>query len=378
MQAIPSQRHLFEIPDGLTYLNCAYMSPSLKSVTEAGIAGVRRKAMPWNVTAADFFDEVEDVRGAFAELTGADAEGVAVIPAASYGIATAAANVPLSTGDRIVVLAEQFPSNVYSWHAAAERNGAEVITVPRPEGGDWTGAVASTIDERVRVVAVPNCHWTDGSLLDVSEIGALARSVEAALVIDATQSLGAMPLDVREVRPDFLVAAAYKWLLGPYSLAYAWISPRWRQGEPFEHSWMTRRGSSDFARLVDYREGFRSGARRFDVGETANFALMPMAAAALRRLLEWKVERIAASLRDLTEHIADEAAAVGLGVPPAGARAPHMIGVTLPEGAPTDLPERLALEKVFVSVRGDSIRISPHLYNDHSDVKRLIDRLAAL
>jgi selenocysteine lyase/cysteine desulfurase len=375
---LPSQRHLFEIPDDVTYLNCAYMAPLMRSVAEAGILGIRRKSSPWKITAEQFFDEVDRARELFARLIGGDGDGVALIPAASYGLATAAANVPVGPGDRIVLLAEQFPSNVLVWRDLAARTGAEIFTVARPDDGDWTAALDAGVDERTRVVAVPNCHWTDGSVLDIVQAGRLARSVDASLVVDATQSLGAVPFDVAEVRPDALVAAGYKWLLGPYSLGFAWFAPQWREGRPLEYSWMTRRESVDFAHLVDYRDEFREGARRFDVGETANFALMPMAIEALGRVLDWGIPEISLSLRALTEHLAEEASRIGLDVPPSNARAPHMIGLTLPEAAPSDLPERLAAADVYVSVRGDSIRVSPHLYNDSADIKRLIESLAAL
>jgi selenocysteine lyase/cysteine desulfurase len=378
MEPIGSQKHLFEIPDDVTYLNCAYMSPLLRSVAEAGFAGVRRKSQPWNLTAPDFFSEVEEVRAAFARIVEADSDGVAVIPAASYGIATAAANIPLEAGERIVLLAEQFPSNVLAWRALAQRSGAEIVTVPRPEDGNWTRAVADVLDERVKVVAVANCHWTDGSVLDLEATGERAREIGAVLVVDATQSVGAIPFDVSRVRPDVLVTATYKWLLGPYSVGLMWVAPRWREASPIEHSWMTREASEDFARLVDYRDTYRAGARRFDVGETANFALMPMVLTALNQILEWRVERVAASIRAITDRIAEEAEAIGLSVPAAAARAPHLIGINVPTGVPRDLPERLAAERVFVSVRGNSIRVSPHLYNDEDDVKKLIDPLARI
>jgi selenocysteine lyase/cysteine desulfurase len=377
MALIPAQRHLFEIPDDITYLNCAYMSPQLRAVTEVGLEGVRRKVSPWRVRATDFFDEVDLVRTLFARLIGADDDGVALMPAVSYGIATAAANLPLGQGERVLILAEQFPSNVYVWHTTARRAGAEVVTVARPEDGDWASAVERILDERVRIVAVPNCHWTDGSVVDLTRVSDLARAVGAALVVDATQSLGAMPFDVGAVRPDVIVASAYKWLLGPYSMAYAWFAPRWRDGEPIEQSWLTREGSVDFARLVDYRDGYREGARRFDGGQTANFALMPMARASLEQILGWGVGAVADSLRGLTTLLADEATAIGVGVPPPHARAPHMIGLNLPSGVPSDLPERLAQRNIFVSVRGRSIRVSPHLYNDEGDIKRLVEQLAS-
>ncbi|MGH2484903.1 MAG: aminotransferase class V-fold PLP-dependent enzyme, partial [Ktedonobacterales bacterium] len=213
---LSSQRNLFEIPDEVAYLNCAYMSPLLRAARAAGQEAVARKSRPWRVTPADFFAEAETARALFAELIGADAEGVAIVPSASYGVGVAAANLPLLPGQRVVLLAEQFPSNVYPWQDLAERSGAAVVTVPRPLTGEWTPALLERIDERTAIVALPHCHWTDGSLVDLARVGERARAVGAALVVDATQSVGAFPLDIARVRPDFLVSATYKWLLGPY------------------------------------------------------------------------------------------------------------------------------------------------------------------
>jgi selenocysteine lyase/cysteine desulfurase len=281
------QRQLFDIPPGVAYLNCAYMAPQLRSVTEAGLSAVQRKASPWTVPPSAFFDESERLRSTFASVAGVDADAIALVPSVSYGIGTAVANVDIAAGQTVVVLAEQFPSNVYPWRAAAAASGAEVLTVARPADGDWTAAVATAVDERTAVVAVPQCHWTDGSIVDLVAVGAAAREVGAALVVDATQSFGAVPFDVAAVQPDFLVTAGYKWLLGPYSLGYLYVAPHRRDGVPLEHNWITRAGSEDFAALVDYRDEPAPGARRYDVGERSNFVLVPMALAALEQILAW-------------------------------------------------------------------------------------------
>jgi selenocysteine lyase/cysteine desulfurase len=368
---LPSQRDLFDIPADVTYLNCAYMSPLLRTTLEAGVAAIARKARPWQITADDFFRDSDTARGLFAELIGADADGVAVIPSVSYGMAVASANLPVRPGARIVVLADEFPSNYYPWRTLAQHADATVVTVPRPEDDDWTTAVLAQIDERAEIVAVPNCHWTDGSLVDLVRIGEQARTVGVALVVDATQSLGAYPLDVGAVRPDFLVAAGYKWLLGPYSLGFLYVDQRYRQGTPVEYGWLSRAGSEDFRGLVDYTDAFQPGARRFDVGEHSNFILMPMIVAALRQLLTWGVPAIAETLAVLTDAVEARAAALGLPSVPAERRAPHLMGIRLPRSDATLLAERLAAAKVYVSVRGQSMRVSPHLYNTLEDVDRL-------
>lgn len=368
---LPNQRHHFDIPDEIAYLNCAYMSPLMHAVREAGEIGVGRKAQPWRIQPSDFFAESEVARGLFAQLVGAQASDVAIIPSASYGIALAAHNLPIQPGQRIVLLEDQFPSNVYAWYDLAQRRAATVVTVPRPEDDDWTRALLAAIDERSAIVAVPNCHWTDGSLVRLPAVGRRVREVGAALVVDATQSLGAGPFDIAEVRPDFLVAVTYKWLLGPYSLGFVYIDPKYRDGHPIEQTWLGRPGSENFARLVDYQPSLRPDARRFDVGERSNFALMPMAIAALRQILAWGVSEIAVTVKGLTDEIERRAHAIGLRTTPAALRAPHMLGLRLRGDVPDDLPQHLAAAGVFVSVRGQSIRVSPHVYNTRADVERL-------
>jgi selenocysteine lyase/cysteine desulfurase len=229
---------------------------------------------------------------------------------------------------------------------------------------------------RTAVVAVPNCHWTDGSLVDLVRVGEAARSVGAALVVDGMQSVGARPLDVGEVQPDFLVTSSYKWLLGPYGLGFMYVGERFRDGEPIEHNWINRRGAEDFSRLVDYEDAYGPGARRYDVGERSNFVLLPMAVEALRQVLAWGVGEIETALGVLTGRIEERAREAGIGAVPARARAAHMIGLRLGPDTPADLAARLASEDVYVSVRGSSLRVSPHLYNTEGDVERLFAALA--
>lgn len=368
---ITSQRALFDIPDDVTYLNCASMSPQLAAVTEAGLAGVRSKTAPWTLTARDWFDGAEPLRALFGRLVNADAGAIALVPSASYGLATAAANVPVRPGQSLLVLDREFPSNVYAWRELARRTGGRVRTVSCEPGQSWTDALLAAIDDDVAVVATPNCHWTDGSLIDLERVAPAARAAGAALVVDASQSLGAHPLDVELVRPDFLVAVGYKWLMGPYGLGYLYAAPKWcAGGAPIEHSWATRAGAEDFARLVDYNDAYREGARRFDMGEFSQFVLVPMATAALTQVLEWGVGDIGDSLHGLTSLIEREVGRLGCSVPRERVR--HMLGVQIPGGVPAGLADRLASSRVFVSVRGDSIRVSPHLYNDAGDVERFV------
>src|SRR5215469_15946943 len=290
---IENARNLFEIPKDVTYLNCANMAPQLKSVTQAGLGAVRAKESPWELTAADWFSGAEALRALVARLLDVETDGIALVPAVSYGIAVAAANLPVSPNQTIVLLDQEFPSNVYAWRELSRRTGARIITVKRTEGSSWTDSLENAIDDKTAIVAAPQCHWTDGSHVDLERIGKQVRKVGAALVIDASQSLGAYRLDLGRVQPDFLVAVGYKWLLGPYGLGYLYVAEKWRRsGTPLEESWLTRLGSENFARLVEYTDEYRPGARRFDMGEFPQFVLAPMAAAAIRQIRSWGIEWI--------------------------------------------------------------------------------------
>lgn len=383
MTPLPPQRHLFEIPEAVAYLNCGYMSPLLRSVTEAGQRAVTRKTRPWEITPADFFSEVEQARSLFATLlgNGARADDIAIVPSVSYGMAVACAAVPLSRGQSVLLLDEEFPSVILPWRERARDAGAAAVLLPRPADDDWTRVILEAIDRRTAVAALPALHWTDGALIDLPRVAARLREVGAALVVDATQSLGAMPFALKDVQPDFLVAASYKWLLGPYSLGFLYVAPRHHNARPIEHNWIIQAGSEDFTSLSNYSGDvrLRLGARRFDVGETSNFALMPMAIAALEQLLKWEVSRIATTIRALTGSLVKQAAELGLETVPDARRAPHYVGLRFPAGVPTDLSQRLEAERVFASVRArGALRVTPHVYNTETDIDRLIRAIGSV
>jgi selenocysteine lyase/cysteine desulfurase len=378
---LPSQRSLFHLPDDLHYLNCAYMSPLARPVEEAGIEGMRRKRNPATVRPDDFFADGEAVRREFAGLLGIGAATrVALVPSASYGIATAARNLEVPAGSRIVLLHEQFPSNVYSWHRLAAERRAEVVTVRPPagpgRGAAWNAAVVEAIDHRTSLVAVPHVHWADGTVFDLPAIAARARDVGAALIVDGTQSVGAYPFPFGEVRPDALVCAGYKWLLGPYSTGLAVFGPRFDGGVPLEENWISRRGSERFAGLVDYEPEYAAGAARYDVGERSNFILIPMLLASLRLVRSWGVDEIQATVRELSAPVFERARELGYGVEDGAHRAGHLFGIRAPAGVDLDgLRAALERRRISVSVRGDAIRVAPHVYNGADDIDALIGTL---
>ena len=372
----------FDIPPGVHYLNCAFMSPLHREVEEAGIEGIRRKRRPFETTPRDFFEDSDRLRGAFASLIGAPSpERVAIIPSVSYGITAAARNLDARSRSNVVILAEQFPSNVYPWRRLAAERDLVVRTVEAPvtsgsRGAAWNEVLLAAIDSGTSVVAVPNYHWMDGTRFDLEEVGKRAREVGAALVIDGTQSVGAAPFELSTVRPDALVCAGYKWLLGPYSLGLAWYGSRFDDGVPLEETWTSRPESHDFRRVGDYRNDYRPAAARYDVGERSNFILVPMQLAALRKIREWSPGGIQEYCRSITRDVLAEVSSLGVVVDDEQWRGSHLFGLRLPTGVdPARLGPELEARSISVSLRGSAIRVAPHVYNREEDLDVLLEAI---
>ena len=380
---ITSQKHLFSLDEGVTYLNCAYMSPLLKSVEQAGIEAIQTKRSPNNVKAHDFFENGGKLRSAFAKLINCpNPDQTAIIPSVSYGIATAANNIPLQKGDEIILTDEQFPSNYYAWEFVAKKYGATINTIAPEAGKDrgkkWNEKILSAINKKTKVVSMANLHWADGTLFDLQAIRKATYDVGAFLIIDGTQSVGALPFDVQEVKPDALICAAYKWLLGPYSIGMAYFSEAFQHGEPIEQSWINRLGSEDFAGLVNYESRYMPGNLRYQVGENSNFILVPMLLEALNQINTWTPGGVQAYCTQISKDAIRILSEKGLQIENEEYRAAHLFGMRVLEGDIELIKSRLEENNIYISVRGNFLRVSPHVYNTEKDFELLVECLTSV
>jgi len=372
-----AQRNLLNIPRDIAYFNCAYNSPQLNESQKRLLSGVSNKSHPWERTASNFFDDAETIRKLASDIFGGDSDGYAIIPAASYGISTAARAIEpqLQNDDNILLIAEEFPSNVLPWKRTAQERNAKLITVPTPENGNWTQAIIDKIKNNIKVVALSTCHWTNGAYIDLETIRHACNKTNSIMVIDATQSLGAMPFSIEQIKPDFLVSAGYKWLLCPYGFSLMYVAKQWRNSRPLEETWLARENADDFTSLVNYSDKYMPGSRRFDVGEKCTATILPGAIAALEQIKKWEVHQIANSLSQINKQIASHLIQLGFILPDESQRCPHMFGALLPEHYKGNLVAELRERNIFISQRGKSIRFAPHLHITDYDIKRLLDTI---
>jgi selenocysteine lyase/cysteine desulfurase len=377
----------FVIPDHLLYLDTAAHGPPLRSVREAADSALYRGAL--NGFNADWRERVERVRTTAAHLFDGDADGVALVPSAAYGLSVAARNVPLRHAEAVLVLEGQFPSNLLPWQQRCAQTGARLVAARRDARHDWTAAVLDALDAvpEISVLALPNVYWSDGTLLDLATIARVAHARGACLVLDLSQSLGALPLDIATIRPDFVVAVGYKWLLGPYGLAYLWAAPRWRDsGRPVEYGWMAHDRDALWEPGANVSAVPLPGARRFDADGVCDDMRLSMAEAALARILDWGVPGIAAALRERVAAFADTLRAQGLGVwlPPGDVA--HFCALQPPQGKDvrrtdaqwTDaLAAVLRKEDVVFTVRHGRLRFAPHLHVSTAQMQALATRIGS-
>lgn len=382
---LSSQRRKFTLPRSTVYLNGAYMSPMLKSVEKMGIEALRRKRNPAGITPQDFFTESELLRKEYAKLINvSDPKRIVLIPSVSYGMATVANNVKLAAKDQVLVAAEQFPSNYYPWQTLCNKHGAEVKIIAPPatkegRGKQWNERILAAINTKTRLVALGNIHWADGTRFDLVTIRKRTRDVGALLIIDGTQSVGALPFDVKQVQPDALMCGGYKWLLGPYSLGLAYYGEYFDGGEPIEENWINRHNSEDFAGLVNYQNNYQPGALRYEMGEHSNFILVPMLLRAIEQLNQWKPENIQAYCKLITQKSVEQLRNKGFWIEEDTYRAAHLFGLRLPEGLRLQkVKEAMQKRKILVSYRGDAIRISPNVYNSKEDLVKLTNALTSI
>ena len=371
------QKHLFSLPNDVSYINGAYMSPILKKTEQIGKQKVAQKSLPFTILTNDFFEPVVRLKQVFAKLVSIpDYRRIAVIPAVSYGIANVTKNIAIDKHQTIVMMEEQFPSNYYSWKRLAHKSGAQLKVIGTKNANrtiDWNERILEAIDERTAVVAMGTVHWADGSLFNIKAISKRAKKYGALLILDGTQSVGAMPFSIEEIQTDALICAGYKWLLGPYALSLAYYGPYFDEGIPIEESWLNRYKSEDFSGLVEYQTNYQPLAGRYSMGEHSNFILVPMLTTAIEQLLEWQPKNIQTYCHQSGQQALEQLRAMDCILEGKDNRAGHLFGVRVPKRLDLkELKANFEKEKVYVSIRGDAVRISPNVYNTVEDFDRLV------
>ena len=341
------------------------------------MAHLTRERNPTEISQADFFSEAAIVRASFGKLVNCPADNVAIIPSTSYGFASALNNVKAKPNGHAITVKDEFPSGYFaleSW-CKDHQNDLRVIGPAaglEQLGENWNTKILEAINDRTSVVLISAIHWMTGLRFMLKEIGEKCKAVGAILIVDGTQAVGAMEFDVQALQVDVLICASYKWLFGAYSVALAYFSDAFSEGKPIEASWMNRNNAFDFSQLANYDATMQPGAARYNVGQSSNFILMPIVREGLAQVQAWSPSGIQAYCKNLTASLRSYLLEEGFALENEAYFCQHLFAVRLPKTF--DLPRlktQLQENQVFLSMRGEYLRIATNVFNDEADIQAL-------
>ncbi|MFC7520024.1 aminotransferase class V-fold PLP-dependent enzyme [Xanthomonas populi] len=373
------RQQAFALPLDVTYLDAASRGPLLRAVQTVAHQAIDAMATPWQLPFDAWLHDIERLRALAADLFDNDTDGVAMLPSAAHGLATAARNLPLQRGEAVLLLEGQFPSNLLIWQRRCAEVGAHIVAVSAAGGDGLTEAVLQAIaaTPALRVATLPHAYWLDGRQLDLDRISAVVHARGAALVLDLSQSLGVLPTDLPRWQPDFVVSVGHKWLLGPMGLAWLWVAPHWRaHGVPIEEHWIGRDAGSSWEFPIAKAPSYRSGARRFDAGGVADPLRIAMATVALQQVAAWQPARIGQALGRLTAQWDAALQACGLGNWCTPGHAPHLTALQ-PRAEQLDaVAATFGNRGAICTRRHGRLRIAPHLNITEDALLRLVAALS--
>lgn len=360
------------------YLNAASVTPLPERSRRAADAFNHKRSHIHDLRDADFEPSLVRARRAAARLVGADEDEIALVPNTSYGVNLAAHTLLAgAAGRRVVVSGREFPANVYPWMGEAMRTGARLDVVPADERGwpDEDRLFAELDRGDVAVFALSSVQFASGYAADVARFGRFCRERDIRFVVDGIQSLGQVPLDVRDAEIDILATGGHKWLCSPFGSGFAYVRRELHETlEPRTVGWISLEASRDFSRCVDYEWRFVPGARRYEVATLA-FQDICALAESVELLLEVGVDKIREHLRRLNRPMEAWLAERGIEVVSPTDDA-HRSGILAFRPADLRGTHRALLAAGVVCVpREGAIRLSPHLYNTREEMERVMEVL---
>lgn len=317
-------------------------------------------------------DEIETVRAQVAALLGSTAGNIAFTQNTSTGLSIAANGIDWRPGDNVVVPEHEFPSNYYPWMNLQPRH-VRLHRVPAPDGHASIDAIADAMDERTRVVAVSAVQFSNGYRYDLDRLGELCQRHGALLVVDGTQAVGALAVDVTRSQIDVLAVSAHKWMLGPSGIGFVHVSDRaLGQIRPDIVGWLSV--TEPFA--FDYQLALPRTADRYEPGTENVFGIIGLGAA-VSLFLQYGTHQVEARVLTINDQLCEELERTGHQIisPRAPAqRSGILIFRSLRESA-QDLHARLTAAGVKCAPRGGGIRFSPHFYNNDDDLHAAFEAL---
>lgn len=375
-----SFRQAMPVTQKWAYFDHAAVAPLPETTAQAIKNWCDQASQEGDVVWLDWERAIENTRQAGAKLIGAKTEEIALVSNTTHGINLVAEGLAWKPGDNLVVLGNEFPSNLYPWlHQQAK--GVEVRVIPVDGVQPDLDRIAQACDERTRLLSISWVSYKTGWRIDPKTLATIAHDAGALFFLDAIQGMGVFPLDVREADIDFLAADGHKWMLGPEGAGLFYVKQELlSELHPIGIGWNSVAGRKNFDN-IDLT--FRDSAARYEGGSQNMPGLIGLGAS-LDLLLQYgagpQTSAIGERVLEVTDYACQQLESVGAKILASrqGDERSGIVSFQVPGKSPSDL--RAAGQKIGAnfSVRGDFARISPHAYNNRSDIERLLETLAAV
>ena len=372
---IKCQKHLFNLDTSEYYLNCAYKSPLLKNGEILAIQALKKERNPSYLKPFDYFNISEEIRTEFSKIINSNKDEVAIMPSSSYGFANVFNNLKIN-GNKAITVENEFPSGYFSIKKWCSEKNIQLETIKRNNlsAQDWNKKIINSIDSDTSVVIISSVHWMNGTKFDLKKIGEKCKNNNTFFIVDGTQSVGALSIDVKDFKIDALICAGYKWLFGPYSMALGYYSSKFNDGIPIEESWMNRTNAQDFSNLTEYDSKYKPMAGRYNVGETTNFILSPIMLNGLKQINSWGINNIESYCKKLSKIVISELSPLGIAFENENYFTYHLFSLGLPKHLNLlTFKKILEKKKIRVSIRGANLRVSINVFNDEKDIEKLVE-----
>lgn len=364
--------------EGRVWLNTAHQGPLPRQAVAAAGHAAALKAVPQRISDGDFAEVPERLRHLLARLVGGAPEQIVLGNSTSYGLHLVANGLPWREGDEVLVIEGDYPATILSWQRLACLGVA--VRPLRPENGLSAGELAAAIGPRTRVLAVTWVDSFSGRALDLHALGAVCRQAGVLLVVNASQALGARPINVTSTPVDAVACCGYKWLCGPYGTGFAWLHPDLLDRlRPQQAYWLAMQAGRGLDQMRDTAIRDDLGVRAFDVFCPASFATTLPWIASLDLLLGTGIDRIAGWDQHLVDRLLRgiDAGQYEVISPASGPARSTLVVLSRPDEHAAHRQRQLAEAGVDAAFREGNLRLSIHFFNTPADIDRALTALHA-
>jgi cysteine desulfurase/selenocysteine lyase len=367
--------------NGGVWLNCAHQGPLPHPARDAVLDAVAAKTAPATMTDEAFIDVPARLRGALAGLIGANEDDVLLANSTSYTLNVVAQGLSWRAGDEVVCVDGDFPATVLPWRTLEDK-GVRVSLIGDGDARIDADTVAAAIGPRTRVVCLSWVFSFFGHAVDIASIARATRERDVWCVINASQAVGARPLNVTSLDIDALACCGFKWLCGPYATGFGWLRPELRAQLDYpQPHWLRAQSARGLNRVLDYTLSDNVTATAFDVFCNANFFNYAPLAAAVKMLGDIGIERIAAHDQQLIDELIEslDRSKYELLSPASGEQRSTLVYLSHQDPAANErIAEGLRQRRISIAQREGRLRVAPHLYNSSNDITRLTEALSEL